>query len=60
VERDLPLLLTFGEVAAQLGVSEEKVKSLVREGELPAVTVGVRSRRVRRADLLTYVQGLAS
>lgn len=56
---DLPELLTYGQVAAQLGVSESKVKRLTYSGDLPAVNVGVGSRRVRRDDLAAYIDALA-
>jgi prophage regulatory protein len=60
--RDLstgPALLTYGEVAEQLGVSLSKVKTLVRCGDLPAVDVGERNRRVRRAELIDFIERLA-
>jgi excisionase family DNA binding protein len=57
---DLPVLLTYPEVSRHLGVSLSQVKRLVRGGSLPAVTVGKGSRRIRRADLLQYVDSLAS
>ncbi len=56
---DLPELLTYGQVAIQLGVSESKVKRLTYSGDLPAVGVGERSPRVRRDDLAAYIDALA-
>jgi prophage regulatory protein len=53
-----PALLTYGQVAEQLGVSVSKVKTLVRRGDLPAVDVGERNRRIRRADLIDYIERL--
>ncbi len=55
---DLPALLTYGQVAGQLGVSVSKVKKLVYAGDLPAVDVGERNRRIRRADLAAYIDSL--
>ncbi len=53
-----PALLTFNEAGKHLGVSLSQVQRLVRAGDLPAVTVGERSRRIRRADLITYLANL--
>ena len=61
-DRDLaggPELLTYSQAAAQLGVSLSQVQRLVRAGDLPAVTVGKVSRRIRRTDLADYIASLA-
>lgn len=50
-------LLTFQETAQRLRLSEETVKRLVRDGRLPAVSVG-RARRVRPADLAEFIESL--
>jgi len=49
------LLLTYDDVASELKVSARTVARLVGDGKLPSVTVGARSRRIRRADLEEYV-----
>lgn len=54
-----PLLLTYPQAAQQLGVSVSKLKALVRAGDLTAVDVGERSKRVRRSDLIAYIDQLA-
>ncbi len=55
-----PALLTYGQAAEQLGVSVSKVKTLIRRGDLPAVDVGERNRRIRRADLISYIDNLSA
>jgi excisionase family DNA binding protein len=49
-------LLTVAEVADVLRVSTMTVYRLIHNGELPAVRVG-RNYRVRRGDLLRYIEG---
>lgn len=51
-------LLMVREVADMLRVSSMTVYRLIRTGELPAVRVG-RNYRVRRAELVTYLDGQA-
>jgi len=51
-------LLTFNEVGKHLGISLRQVQRLVRAGGLPAVTIGQRNKRVRRADLIEYLSNL--
>jgi excisionase family DNA binding protein len=53
-----PALLTFNEVGRHLGVSLSQVQRLVRAGDLPVVTIGRRNTRIRRADLLEYIENL--
>lgn len=60
-----PLLLTFSETARELGVSLTTVRRLISSGKLPVVELDTGSsmapsRRVRRSDLLAYVDGLAA
>ena len=53
---DVPrLLLSTGEVAHALGVSERFVKSLIQAGDLPSLKVG-RLRRVPLADLEDWIE----
>lgn len=52
------LLLTTDQAAKVLAVSESTVRRLIDAGQLDAVTVGERSRRIRRSDLETYVAHL--
>ena len=55
----LPLLLTVPQVAGQLGIGRSSVYRLIDAGTLPTVAIG-RARRVTRAALLAYVEGLAA
>jgi excisionase family DNA binding protein len=60
----LPMPLTFSEAARELGVSLTTVRRLINAGKLPVVELDTGhsmapSRRIRRSDLLTYVDGLA-
>jgi excisionase family DNA binding protein len=48
-------LLTTKEVADELRISQRQVYALIREGTLPAVDLGHRTKRVRRAALDAYV-----
>ncbi|MFN2556006.1 MAG: helix-turn-helix domain-containing protein [Nitriliruptorales bacterium] len=48
-------LLTVGEVAADLRVSNMTVYRLIRGGQLPALRVG-RNYRIRQADLEAYLR----
>jgi len=51
------MLMDYREVAAALSLSERKVRQLVTDGELFAVSVGS-ARRIRRSDLERYVEHL--
>jgi excisionase family DNA binding protein len=51
------LLLTIGEGARRLGLSERSLWNRVRAGEIPVVKLG-RLRRIRTADLEAFVDGL--
>ena len=53
------MLLSVAEVAAELGCGRDTVYRLLTSGALPSVIVGGRLRRVRREDLLTYIDSLA-
>ena len=46
-------LLTSGEVAALLGISEQEVRNLSKKGELPAYKVGGRFLRFRKEQIET-------
>jgi excisionase family DNA binding protein len=50
-------LLTVPDVARELKVSRGLAYRLVREGEIPAVRISEANIRVRRADLVAYVEG---
>lgn len=47
-------LLTVGEVASMMRVSNMTVYRLIKRGQLDAVRVG-RSYRIRRQDLVSYL-----
>ena len=51
------MLLTVEETAAQLRIARRRVFEMIRDGSLPSVKIG-RSRRIRSADLVTYVANL--
>jgi excisionase family DNA binding protein len=53
---DTDPILTYLEAAGALKVSVRQVKNLIHRGELPAITVGLRSRRVSRIDLDAYIE----
>ena len=48
-------ILTISEVAEMLRVSEGHVYSLMRAGELPVIRRGKRFTRIRRSDLMAYL-----
>lgn len=55
----VPLLLTYGQAARLLGVSERLIGALVREGKLPVVTVeGYVRPRIARDHLEGFVARL--
>jgi excisionase family DNA binding protein len=54
-----PLLLTFGQAAELLGVSDDTVRTLVHEGEIRSVTIqSYGGRRIPRAELDDYISRL--
>lgn len=55
---NMPYLLSVREVADALKISAESVRTLIREGELPAVHIGPRQKilRVHATDLRTYIE----
>ena len=52
------MLLTVAEVAAELGCCRDTVYQLLTTGALPSVRIAGRLRRIRRADLHTYITTL--
>jgi len=48
-------LLTIEEVANSLKVSEGHVYRLMRQGELPVIKRGRRFTRIRRSDLMAFL-----
>ena len=48
-------LLTPAEVADELRLDVRTVYALLRTGELPHIDLGWRTKRIRRADLDTYI-----
>ena len=48
--------LTPQDIADTLKISVQKVRNMVRAGELPAIKVG-RQWRVRKADFEKYLEG---
>jgi excisionase family DNA binding protein len=55
---DWPEPLTVRELAAELRCSEEEVRALIRDGELPTVACGIRPGRVPRHQLDAYLRRL--
>jgi excisionase family DNA binding protein len=49
-----PDRLTVGDLARELGCSEEEVRTLIREGELQTVACGIRPGLVPRRELDAY------
>ena len=49
-----PLLMTYGEAAKALRVSDRTVWSLVKRGTLPAIRVGS-AVRIDRRDVLAFI-----
>ncbi len=54
------MLLSVAEVAAELGCGRGTVYALLTSGALPSVRLCGRLRRIRGADLTTYVESLAA
>lgn len=48
-------LLTYEQAAERLGIGVTLTKNLVYSGELPAVRIGPRLRRIRPCDLEAYI-----
>jgi excisionase family DNA binding protein len=55
---DWPAPLTIGEVADELGCSEDDVHALIRDGELQTVACGVRPGLIPRHRLDDYLRRL--
>lgn len=53
------LLLDIPGVMRELHISRTGAFELIRRGDLPSFKLG-RTRRVRRADLVAFVEGLSS
>ncbi len=53
---DFPAPLTVQEVAAELGLSVDEVRALIREGELQTVSCGIRPSLVPRHQLDDYLR----
>ncbi len=49
-----PAPLTVGDVAAELGCSDDEVRALIRDGELKTVACGIRPGLVPRHQLDDY------
>ncbi len=62
VQRDVgePLMLTYQETAAKLGVSLSKVYRLLRDGEIHNVELGPRERRIPLSQCEAYVGRLVA
>jgi excisionase family DNA binding protein len=53
---DWPEPLTVKDVSAELGCSEDEVRTLIREGELKTVACGIRPGLVPRHELDDYLR----
>ena len=53
-----PAPLTVGEVAAELGCSEDDVRALIRDDELRTVACGIRPGLIPRHQLDAYLSRL--
>ena len=49
-------LLTIEKVSEILHISKQKVNALIKRGDLPAIVIGPRSRRIAVADLENYLK----
>ena len=49
-------LLTIEKVSEILHISKQKVNALIKNGELPAIVIGPRSRRILADDLSGYIK----
>ena len=49
-------LLTIEKVSEILHISKQKVNALIKNGELPAIVIGPRSRRIAADDLTGYIR----
>lgn len=54
------MMLTIRDVAAELGCGRDTVYRLLASGHLPSVLISERLRRVRRSDLLAFIEALAA
>ena len=50
------LLLRVNEAAALLGISRSHIYRLIDKGEIPALYVGERSIRIKRTDIVAYIE----
>jgi len=50
------LLLRINEAAALLGVSRSHIYRLIDKGEISAMYVGARSIRIKRSDIVAYIE----
>jgi excisionase family DNA binding protein len=55
---DWPEPLSVSEVAVELGCSEDRVRALIRDGELQTVACGIRPGLVPRHQLDAYLRRL--
>lgn len=53
---DRPELLTIQQAADYLGLSRRTIELWMRNGKLPAVRLGPRTRRIRADDLAALIQ----
>jgi excisionase family DNA binding protein len=62
VQRDVgePLMLTYKEAAAKLGVSLSRVYRLMRDGEIHNVKLGPRERRIPLSECQAYTARLVA
>ena len=51
-------LLTYSQACAVLGVMYDKLQSLIKAGELPIVSLGEQSPRIRPADIDALIANL--
>ena len=49
-------LLTIEKVSEILHISKQKINALIKNGELPAIVIGPRSRRISADDLSGYIK----
>ena len=52
------MMLSVAEAAQELGCGRDTVYSLLASGQLRSVRVGERLRRIRRSDLVAFIEAL--
>lgn len=49
-------LMTIRDAASSLGISKQRVETLIEDGSIPAFKHGIRSVRILKSDLALYLE----